>query len=116
MNNRGENSAFENRGNDSSTIMCFYCHETGHTKKNYKKLQNRNRINQIANVATSDTGTSSNSSDKIITMTVEKFAKYSQYQEALKASTPVSALAELGKTCLVSSSNKWIIVQVPRII
>ncbi|RVX16304.1 Retrovirus-related Pol polyprotein from transposon RE1 [Vitis vinifera] len=42
-------------------------------------------------------------------MTAEEFAKYSQYQEALKASTPVSALAELGKTCLVSSSNKWII-------
>ena len=42
-------------------------------------------------------------------MTAEEFAKYSQYQEALKASTPVSSLAELGKTCLVSSSNKWII-------
>ena len=116
MNNRGENSAFENRGNDSSTIMCFYCHETGHTKKNYKKLQNRNRINQIANVATSDTGTSSNSSDKIITMTVEKFAKYSQYQEALKASTPVSTLAKSSKTCIVSFSNKWIIDLGPQII
>ncbi|KAL6328839.1 hypothetical protein AAG906_003856 [Vitis piasezkii] len=42
-------------------------------------------------------------------MTTEEFAKYSQYQDALKASTPVSALAESGKTCLVSSSNKWII-------
>ncbi|RVW49048.1 Retrovirus-related Pol polyprotein from transposon RE1 [Vitis vinifera] len=59
--------------------------------------------------ATSDTGTSSDSSDKIITMTVEEFAKYSQYQEALKASTPVSALTESSKTCLVSFSNKWII-------
>ncbi|RVW60135.1 Retrovirus-related Pol polyprotein from transposon TNT 1-94 [Vitis vinifera] len=42
-------------------------------------------------------------------MTAEEFSKYSQYQDALKASTPVSALAESGKTCLVSSSNKWII-------
>ena len=109
MNNRGGNRAFENRGNDSSTIVCFYCHEVGHTKKNCKKLQNRNRRNQTASVATSDTATSSDSSDKIVTMTAEKFAKYSQYQEALKASTPVSALAESGKTCLVSSSNKWII-------
>ena len=107
MNNKGKNRAFDNRGNDSSTIVCFYCHEAGHTKKNCKKFHNRNRRNQTANVATSDTATSSNSSDKIITMTVEEFAKYSQYQEALKASTPVSALAELGKTCLVSSSNKW---------
>ncbi|RVX16264.1 hypothetical protein CK203_014494 [Vitis vinifera] len=40
VNNRGGNRAFENRGNDSSTIVCFYCHEAGHTKKNCKKLQN----------------------------------------------------------------------------
>ncbi|RVW90282.1 Retrovirus-related Pol polyprotein from transposon RE1 [Vitis vinifera] len=94
MTNRDGNRAFENRGNDSSTIECFYCHEAGHTKKNCKKLQNRNRRNQTANVATSDTATSSDSSNKIITMTAEEFAKYSQYQEALKASTLVSALAE----------------------
>ena len=42
-------------------------------------------------------------------MTAKEFAKYSQYQEALKASTLVCALAESGKTCLVSSSKKWII-------
>ncbi|RVW95925.1 putative mitochondrial protein [Vitis vinifera] len=72
VNNRGGNRAFENRGNDSSTIVCFYCHEVGHTKKNCKKLQNRNRRNQTASVATSDTATSSDSSDKIITMTAEK--------------------------------------------
>ncbi|RVX08747.1 Retrovirus-related Pol polyprotein from transposon RE1 [Vitis vinifera] len=73
------------------------------------KLQNRNRRIQTANVATSDTATFSDSSNKIVTMTAEEFSKYSQYQDALKASTPVSALAESGKTCLVSSSNKWII-------
>ncbi|RVX17030.1 hypothetical protein CK203_003077 [Vitis vinifera] len=81
----------------------------GHTKKNCKKLQNWNQRNQTANVATSDTATSSDSSDKIVTIIAEEFAKYSQYQEALKASTLVSALVELGKTCLVFSSNKWII-------
>ncbi|RVW62844.1 Retrovirus-related Pol polyprotein from transposon TNT 1-94 [Vitis vinifera] len=107
--NRGGNRAFENRGNDSSTIVCFYCHEAGHTKKNCRKLQNRNRRIQTANVATSDTATFSDSSNKIVTMTAEEFSKYSQYQDALKASTPISALAESGKTCLVSSSNKWII-------
>ncbi|RVW96782.1 Retrovirus-related Pol polyprotein from transposon RE1 [Vitis vinifera] len=71
--------------------------------------KNRNRRIQTANVATSDTATFSDSSNKIVTMTAEEFSKYSQYQDALKASTPVSALAESGKTCLVSSSNKWII-------
>ncbi|RVW59765.1 hypothetical protein CK203_096356 [Vitis vinifera] len=93
-NNRGGNRAFENRGNDSSTIVCFYCHEAGHTKKNCRKLQNRNRRIQTANVATSDTATFSDSSNKIVTMTAEEFSKYSQYQDALKASTPVNALAE----------------------
>ncbi|XP_034673007.1 uncharacterized protein LOC117904490 [Vitis riparia] len=96
VNNKGGNRAFENRGNDSSTIVCFYCHEAGHTKRNCRKLQNRNRRIQTANVATSDTATFSDSSDKIITMTAEEFAKYSQYQDTLKASTPVSALAESG--------------------
>ena len=38
VNNRGKNKAFENRGNDSSTIVCFFCHEAGHTKKNCKKF------------------------------------------------------------------------------
>ncbi|RVW98087.1 ATP synthase subunit beta, chloroplastic [Vitis vinifera] len=37
------------------------------------------------------------------------FMDFKKYQEALKAATLVSALAESGKTCLVSSSNKWII-------
>ncbi|RVX01807.1 Retrovirus-related Pol polyprotein from transposon TNT 1-94 [Vitis vinifera] len=72
-------------------------------------IQNWNLRNQTANVATSDTATSSDSSNKIVTMTAEELAKYSQYQEALKASTPISALAESSKTCLVSASNKWII-------
>ena len=69
VNNRGGNRAFVNRGNDSSAIVCFYCHEVSHTKKNCKKLQNRNRRNQTTNVATSDTVISSDSSDMIITMT-----------------------------------------------
>ncbi|RVW76298.1 Retrovirus-related Pol polyprotein from transposon RE1 [Vitis vinifera] len=46
----------------------------GHTKKNCRKLQNRNRRIQTANVATSDTATFSDSSDKIVTMTAEEFA------------------------------------------
>ncbi|KAL6331587.1 hypothetical protein AAG906_011527 [Vitis piasezkii] len=72
VNNRGRNRAFENRGNDSSIIVCFYCHEVDHTKKNCKKLQNRNRRIQTANVATSDTATFSDSSGKIVTMTTEE--------------------------------------------
>ena len=42
-------------------------------------------------------------------VSADEFAKFSQYQESLKISTPVIALAETGKTCLISSSNKWVI-------
>ena len=42
-------------------------------------------------------------------VSVDEFAKFSQYQESLKKSTLVTALAETGKTCLISPSNKWVI-------
>ena len=42
-------------------------------------------------------------------VSADEFAKFSQYQESLKKSTLVTALAETGKTCLISSSNKWVI-------
>ena len=42
-------------------------------------------------------------------VSADEFAKFSQYQESLKISTPVTTLAETCKTCLISSSNKWVI-------
>ncbi|RVW24990.1 Retrovirus-related Pol polyprotein from transposon TNT 1-94 [Vitis vinifera] len=76
----------------------------GENAENARRVNNRG-----GNRAFENRGNDSNSSNKIVTMTAEEFSKYSQYQDALKASTPVNALAESGKTCLVSSSNKWII-------
>ena len=107
-NNRGESKTSDSYNNDSSNIVCYYCHELDHTKKYCKKLQNHNQRNQIANVATAS-NTSSSSSDKTVMVSADEFAKFSQYQESLKISTPVTALAETGKTCLISSSNKWVI-------
>ena len=107
-NNRGESKTSDSYNNDSSNIVCYYYHELGHAKKYCKKLQNRNQRNQIANVATAS-NTSSSSSDKTVMVSADEFAKFSQYQESLKISTPVTALAETGKTCLISSSNKWVI-------
>lgn len=42
-------------------------------------------------------------------VSIEDFAKYSQYQASLNEHTPVTAIAELGNTCIVSSSNQWVI-------
>ncbi|RVW25326.1 hypothetical protein CK203_116037 [Vitis vinifera] len=103
-NNRGGSKTSNSYNNDSSNIVCYYCHESSHTKKYCKKLQNRNQRNQIANVATASS-TSSSSSDKTVMVSAYEFAKFSQYQESLKISTPVTALAETGKTCLISSSS-----------
>ncbi|KAL6347635.1 hypothetical protein AAG906_026163 [Vitis piasezkii] len=65
-------------------------------------------MSRIANVATASS-TSSSSSDKTVMVSTDEFAKFSQYQESLKIYTPVTALAETGKTCLISSSNEWVI-------
>ncbi|KAL6313651.1 hypothetical protein AAG906_010069 [Vitis piasezkii] len=85
-NNRGGSKTSDSYNNDSSNIVCYYCHEPGHTKKYCKKLQNRNQRNQIANVATASS-TSSSSSDKTVMVSADEFAKFSQYQESLKIST-----------------------------
>ncbi|RVW70500.1 hypothetical protein CK203_056154 [Vitis vinifera] len=73
-----------------------------------QEITNHNQRNQIANVATASS-TSSSSSDKTVMVLADGFAKFSQYQESLKISTSVTALVETGKTCLISSSNKWVI-------
>ncbi|RVW36659.1 Retrovirus-related Pol polyprotein from transposon RE1 [Vitis vinifera] len=78
----------------------------GENAENARRVNNRGGNRAFENCGNDSI---SDSSDKIVTMTAEEFSKYSQYQDALKASTPVSALVESGKTCLVSSSNKWII-------
>ncbi|KAF9663551.1 hypothetical protein SADUNF_Sadunf17G0063100 [Salix dunnii] len=67
----------------------------GHTKKFCKKLQNRNQRNQFANVITTSS-TTSRSFDKTIMVSADEFAKFSQYQESLKISTPDTTPTETG--------------------
>ncbi|KAB5516879.1 hypothetical protein DKX38_027527 [Salix brachista] len=108
LNIRGGSRTLDSYTNDSNNIVCYYCHEPGHTKKFCKKLQNRNQRNQFANVITTSS-TSSRSSDKTIMVSADDFAKFSLYQDSLKISTPDTAPTETGKTCLISSSNEWVI-------
>ena len=106
-NNRGGGSNYrENRSQESGGIVCYYCHEPGHTKRTCRKLQNKTQKPQSAHVAATDT------SEKKVMISADEFAKFSQYQESLKSSsTSITALAESGKpnTCLISSSSKWVI-------
>ena len=63
--------------------MCHYCHNPGHVRWNCRKLQNKNKRFQFV-----------------------------PYQKSLKStSTPISTLAESGKTntCFLSSSSTWVI-------
>ncbi|XP_057991217.1 uncharacterized protein LOC131173228 isoform X1 [Hevea brasiliensis] len=95
---------------DSRGVICYYCHEPGHTKYNCPQLQKKNQRSQMANMAAENSTVSS--SEKTILVSAEDFAQFSQYQASLKpTSSPVTAIAESGKstTCLVSSSSKWVI-------
>ena len=91
--------------------MCYYCHEPGHTKRTCRKLQNKTQQPHLAHVETSIVVPSS-SSEHSITISADEFAKFTQYQGALKnSSPPISAIAELGipNACLLSSSTQWVI-------
>ncbi|XP_057997516.1 uncharacterized protein LOC131176484 [Hevea brasiliensis] len=95
---------------DSRGVICYYCHEPGHTKYNCPQLQRKNQRSQMANMAAEDSTVSS--SEKTVLVSAEDFAQFSQYQASLKpTSSPITAIAESGKstTCLVSSSSKWVI-------
>ncbi|OIT27486.1 hypothetical protein A4A49_55574, partial [Nicotiana attenuata] len=93
-----------NKGRDND-IICRYCKEPGHMKRNCKKLQIHNQRTQTASVVAA----SNSSSEKTVTISADEYAKLSQYQELVKGSTPVTSLAESGNKCLISSSNKWVI-------
>ena len=96
--NRGDNVAKNNE------IVCYYCKEPGHTKRYCRKLQSRNQRTQ--SITTNVAAISSTSSQKTVTISADEYA---QYQDLLKESTPVATITEPGKTCLVSSTNKWVI-------
>ncbi|XP_057991209.1 uncharacterized protein LOC110665835 isoform X5 [Hevea brasiliensis] len=102
----GEASSYQ----DSRGVICYYCHEPGHTKYNCRQLQRKNQQSQMSNMAAENSTISS--SEKTILVSAKDFAQFSQYQASLKpTSSPVTAIAESGKStaCLVSSSSKWVI-------
>ena len=65
----------------SSGVVCHYCHNLGHVRRDYRKLQNRNR----------------------------RFPYV--HESLKGVSTHNTMLVESGKpnTCLISSSSKWVI-------
>ncbi|XP_057991220.1 uncharacterized protein LOC131173228 isoform X2 [Hevea brasiliensis] len=80
---------------DSRGVICYYCHEPGHTKYNCPQLQKKNQRSQMANMAAENSTVSS--SEKTILVSAEDFAQFSQYQASLKpTSSPVTAIAESG--------------------
>ena len=52
---------------------------------------------------------SSPSSAKIVWVSADKFAKFSQYHKPEKESASTNLFAESNKTCLITFSNKWLI-------
>ena len=82
-------------------MVCYYCHKPGHTRWECRKLLNRNRRFQSAHVASA-----SNTLEQSVVLFAIAYAKLLK-----PASTPTTALVELGKldTCLMSSSSNWVI-------
>ncbi|XP_019184263.1 PREDICTED: uncharacterized protein LOC109179154 [Ipomoea nil] len=98
----GKNS----QGYTSGGIVYHYFHKPSHIKRDCRRWL-RERGNPIANAASTI-----EASSKMITLSADEFAKFSQYQESLKrSSSSVTAVADSGNatTCLLSSSSKWVI-------
>lgn len=94
----------DSRNNDSSNIICYYRYEQVHTKRQCKKLQNRNQRIQTTNITI--TATVSSFSKKTIMVLVAEYARLSQFQESLKRCTPATTSTESGKRCFIFLSNK----------
>ena len=83
QNNRGNNKISgttnqdkntDNRSQEAGGIMCYYGHEPGHIKCNYKKLHNKQQRTQLANVAHTITPF-----EKTILVFANEFTQFSQY-------------------------------------
>ena len=76
-NNRGGSTInSDNQSQNLGGVVCYYCHEPGHTKRTCKKLQIRSQKPHSAYVAATNALPSS-SSEKTIMVSAEKFVKFS---------------------------------------
>ena len=60
-NRGGDNDNSDNRSQDSGGVVCYYCHELGHTKRTCRKLQNRSQKLYSTYIATTNALLSSSS-------------------------------------------------------
>ena len=108
--NGGGSNSNETRAQGSGGVVCHYYHHPGHLKHDCRKLKYETQKAHSTHIASTN-----DPSEKSVLITADEFAKFSQYQESLKASsTPVTfvtAIVNSGKlnTCLLSSSSKWVI-------
>ena len=98
---KSSGSTLKPPGQSSRGVVCYYCHKSGHTRRECRKLLNRNRRFQSAHIASA-----SNTLEQSIVLSVDEYA-----QLLKPASTPTFALAESGKPdmCLMSSSSNWVV-------
>ncbi|CAI9756602.1 unnamed protein product [Fraxinus pennsylvanica] len=63
----GGTSRRENQSQDERRVVCYYCHESGHTKRTCRKLHNKSLKSHSAHVVAT-TATPISSSEQIITV------------------------------------------------
>ena len=98
---KSSGSTLEPLGQSSGGVVCYYCHKPGHTRRECRKLLNRNQRFQYAHVAST-----SNTLEQLVVLFADEYAKLLK-----PASTLTNALVELGKsdTCLMSFSFNRVI-------
>ncbi|KAK4427868.1 hypothetical protein Salat_1555800 [Sesamum alatum] len=79
-----------NRGQEQAEIVCHYCHNRGHIKRECRKLQYKKT--QSAHIASSY-----ENSEKSVTISADEYARLTQLQETVKPpSGHVTALVKTG--------------------
>ncbi|KAL3745493.1 hypothetical protein ACJRO7_014579 [Eucalyptus globulus] len=90
--------------NSGTTRVCHYCGKPGHIQKFCYKLHGRpGQQHQFANTASNINPTPQSSEDKVVVMSGEEYARYTQFQ----ISQPVSSTATLAQTGSGYEEDDW---------
>ena len=81
---KSSGSTLEPPGKSSRGVVCYYCHKSGHTCRECRKLLNQNRRFQFAHVVFA-----SNTLERLVVLFADEYAMLLKL-----ASTPTTALAE----------------------
>ncbi|XP_030449499.2 uncharacterized protein LOC115671939 isoform X1 [Syzygium oleosum] len=108
---RGQGQQHVSTNNSGAIRTCHYCGKAGHIQKFCYKLHGRSvHQQQFAHTASGTDSSPQSSEGKVVVMSDEEFARYTQSQISQPASS-TATLVQTGNatTCLSAASCPWII-------